>query len=354
MVAETMVHLWEATACDPDDGADGGQSGGPQLQLTSLQLQDLTLQLQPGNGAQGVLSAAAAVAALKQLRLDDCKVLDENAAEALAAALLQLPVGLEHLSICDVHMMPVADGGPGEFVQLSAGVLQPLQALTHLELCYVEILGPGTDGHALQSLEALTRLVELRLGCWEAVTTNMLSGMQHLTYLELSNEMRVEPDALAGKTQLQHLCLSQCEIVGGAAGMAQLLSCLQPLQQLTHLNVGYSLTAFEESNPPASACAALTASSKLQHLDITSCRLPAGAWQHIFPAGKQLPQLQSLNVMGVRQPSGEYAQAPEGSRLVSCCPGLQSLTLAWMQCSTDSAVAGPSAGLSELQMLCYG
>ena len=73
----------------------------------------------------------------------------------------------------------------------------------------------------------------------------MLSGMQRLTCLERVEDMRMEPGALAGKTQLQHLCLSECEIVGGAAGVAQLLSHLQPLQQLRHLNVGYSLLAVE-------------------------------------------------------------------------------------------------------------
>ena len=47
-----------------------------QLQLSSLQLADLSLQLQPGNGSQGVLGAAAPIAALKRLRLTHCKLLD--------------------------------------------------------------------------------------------------------------------------------------------------------------------------------------------------------------------------------------------------------------------------------------
>jgi hypothetical protein len=56
------------------------------------------LQLQPGDGLQDVLGGAG-LAALKQLRLLDCKLLDAAAAEALAASLWQLPAGLEHLSI---------------------------------------------------------------------------------------------------------------------------------------------------------------------------------------------------------------------------------------------------------------
>ena len=110
--------------------ADEAEFVGPQLQLTILQLQDLRLQLQPGNGAQGVPGAAGPVAALKQLRLDECNVVDEKASAALAAVLSQLPAGLERLSICAVQ---VADA-PNDFGRFPAGVLQQLQALTHLEL----------------------------------------------------------------------------------------------------------------------------------------------------------------------------------------------------------------------------
>ena len=100
----------------------------PELQLSSLQLQGLCLQLQPGNGSQGVLRAAAAVAALKQLKLSDCEVLDDLPVEALTAALSQLPAGLEHLCINGINSAVV------DVVQLTAGVLQQLQHLTHLEL----------------------------------------------------------------------------------------------------------------------------------------------------------------------------------------------------------------------------
>jgi hypothetical protein len=114
------------------------------------------------------------------------------------------------------------------------------------------------------------------------VTSSMLSGMQLLTRLELSpdcleeTEVELEAGALAGKTQLQHLCLRGCDIHGGAAGVAQLLSNLQPMQQLTYLSLHHSLLEGEDSTPPAAAYAALTASSKLQHLDIRECILPAG------------------------------------------------------------------------------
>jgi hypothetical protein len=59
----------------------------PDLQLTSLQFEMLRVQLQPGNGSQGVLRAAA----LKQLELRECSLLDDRPAEALEAAVVRLP-----------------------------------------------------------------------------------------------------------------------------------------------------------------------------------------------------------------------------------------------------------------------
>jgi hypothetical protein len=67
-----------------------------QLQLHSLQLYRLQLQL--GDSLQDMLGGAE-LAALKQLRLQECSLLDTAATVVLAAALGQLPAGLEHLSI---------------------------------------------------------------------------------------------------------------------------------------------------------------------------------------------------------------------------------------------------------------
>jgi hypothetical protein len=326
----------------------------PQLQLSSLQLQDLSLQLQPRDGSQGKLGSAAAVAALKQLRLSECELLDDEDTvdEALAAALLQLPAGLEHLSI---NRLYIDEGNyPVQWMQCPAAVLQRLQRLTYLELGYVEVRGPaGHRGRAtpgLQLLHVLSGLVDLRFKSAGPVDSSMLSGMQNLTRLELSlagEKLELEPGALAGQTKLQHLCLDACDIVGDAAGFAQLLSSLQPLQQLTHL----SLPDVEGSSPSASAYAALTASSKLQHLDISGCTLPAGVWQHVFPTGRQLPNFQSLNIALVRQPTADnpYEDAP---RLVSCCPGLQSLQL-WSLRRSAKLLASLQ-GLSGLHTLRCG
>jgi hypothetical protein len=291
------------------------------LQLHSLQLSGWRLQLLPGNGFQGVLGPAAAERAppLKHLDLYNCALLD--GAEGLAAALLQLPA-LEHFSLeCLSHV-------PDSEVRLPLGVLQQLQQLTHLTLA-----GPAPQDPDLQPLQVLTHLADLRLaftGFDEGATitsmpASMLSGMLQLTCLSLSYAV-FEPDALAGKTKLQHLMLRSCSLSGGAAGTAALLSHLQHMQQLTHLNLHNTLRG-DHTDHPVAAYSALTASTKLQHLNIAWCMLPAGVWQHMFPAGRQLPQLQHLDIWQVRQPGGARASAPDASRLLSCCPNLQRLRM---------------------------
>ena len=295
----------------------------PNLQLDKLSLTDLLLQLQPGSGFQGVVQPGLP---LKHLRLCRCAVLD--GAEALTAALALLP-GLQHLSL-DLTSMYTQ-----RRFRLPADVLSGLQQLTYLELEGVKVKGPDPGCLALQPLQALTRLAGLRLSVGEttAVTSSMLSGMQHLTRLELTGRAQLELDALAAHTQLQHLHLANGLLGAGAAGVAQLLSGLQQLQQLTHLSL--VCVILPEDAPPAAAYSALTASSKLQHLEVSKCQLPEGVWQHVFPAGRQLPHLQSLAISDVSLPSGDQASAPEGSRLVTCCPGLRCLDIRQLQYSTD-------------------
>jgi hypothetical protein len=55
----------------------------------------------------------------------------------------------------------------------------------------------------------------------------------------------------------------------------------------------------------------------------------------VFPAGRQLPHLQLLDISTVTEPSDRLAAAPEGSRLVSCCPGLQSLDMKYLQYNAE-------------------
>jgi hypothetical protein len=143
---------------------------------------------------------------------------------------------LEHLSISNVSFH-------GQPVGVPTAMLQQMQQPTYLELASISAEGPDRASPALQPLQALTRLVDLRLdnrgkgGDRPLVTESMLSGMQHLTRLELC-QVVLEPDALATKPQLQHLQLITSYTDGAAtAGIVQLLWRLQDLQQLTHLDL---------------------------------------------------------------------------------------------------------------------
>jgi hypothetical protein len=331
----------------------------PSMHPTSLQLNCLRLQVQPGNGYEGVLGAAAGVAALKQLRLKSCHITDEAWNSGRVAALPQLPTRLEHLSLCHVY-------SNHRCATFHTTVLQPLQQLTYLAIAGMDLHGADKSSPVLRPLQALTRLVDLRVdnGHYQwlikmyslfterrdhSITASMLAGAKHLTRLELQ-ECSVEAGVLAGKTLLQHLWLSSCDVSGGATGVAQLLSHMRHMQQLTHLDLGFSLKVAAEGKLPAAAYAALTASSKLQHLNLDECQLPVDVWRHMFPTAKQLPHLRYLSTCWVKQPSGTPASAPEGTRLVNSCPALQSFSFRGAEYSLELLDALQQ--LSGLHTLC--
>jgi hypothetical protein len=283
---------------------------------------------------QGVIEAGIP---LKQLHLDRCTLLDGE--EGLAAALLLLP-DLQHLRFTRNYSSTGAD------VRFPSSALQALPQLTYLE---VE-RNPLQDPADLQHLQKLTRLQDLRLilGALN-IQASVLTGLQSMTRLQLHGDMQygeLEPGALEGMTQLQHLEVVSYRIDGGSAGVAELLSHLQEMQQLTYLSLRSSL--HEAAIAAAASYAGLTSSSKLQHLDISSCTLPTAVWQQLFPASCQWPHLQELCLNGVRHPTGP-ATAPAGNCLVSCCPGLQSLQMWGLELS--NSVLAPLTGLTGLTSL---
>jgi hypothetical protein len=263
--------------------------------------------------------------------------------------------------------------GGRSLVRFPTGVLQQLQQLTYLELAEVGLQGPDDTSPYLQPLTALTRLADLRLAhLWLAdlypfheqrVTAGMLSGMCHLTRMALDAGC-FEPAALAGIAQLRNLKLVACtagwcprwcpqrlRTPSNASGLAELLSQLQHLQQLSHLDLRNTIRDYESCFSLAAAYAALTASSKLQHLSISQCTLPAGVWQHLFPAGRQLLHLTSLDFSAVKEPDlDDPYPAPDYGRVVSCCPNLQSLNMVSLAYNTQQELM-PLRGLSGLHTL---
>jgi hypothetical protein len=170
----------------------------------------------------------------------------------------------------------------------------------------------------------------------------------------LLQKMELDPAILAGKTRLQRQFLHQ-DILGAFAESAKLLSQLQQMQQLTHLELS-TLRATRKSTTLAGtwpAFSALTASSKLQLLKLDGCILPSGAWQHTvlerFPAGRQLPHLRTLSISNVKGSEWAQAASPDGNLLVSCCPGLQFLYMSDLQHSAERLA--PLQDLSQLYTL---
>lgn len=256
--------------------------------------------------------------------------------EALAAALAQL-TGLEHLSLS------LAWRSGQLSWDLRSDVLQHLGRLTHLDLSLVRLRHPDPGMPDLQPLQALTRLqhLSLFLAAPNAITADVLSGAKRLTYLALHTKF--EPAVLEGKTQLQHLELSY----GVHTQPVELLASVQPLTQLTHLVAHLCLS---QPWPPPAAYASLTASTKLQHLELSHCSLPDGAWQHVFPASRQLPHLHTLHITGPWSRAPAQAGAPlDTACLVSCCPGLRQLSVHRWQLTGEQLL--PLRGLSGLTYL---
>jgi hypothetical protein len=186
-----------------------------------------------------------------------------------------------------------------------------LQQLTYLELaCKLAASGQNQDRPALRPLQALTSLVDFRFvgNNRHLVLAGMLSGSRGLTRLSCT-AISIDPGVFSGHTRLQHLQLQRCvlypENLGAAllAGVAQLFCHLQELTELTHLDlqgtVMWNQPTAASSAQQLSAFSALVASSKLQHLDMSTCCLPGCVWQHLFPAGWQLQQLHSIDILDI-------------------------------------------------------
>jgi hypothetical protein len=231
--------------------------------------------------------------------------------------------------------------------------------------------GRVEDSYIFATLPKLRRLrgVKVQLEVRNLTSMPNLTAAAHLTRLVLVYSIaRLQPGALASLSQMQHLAVIQSKILSdsdpefqadpaadraaAAAGMAQLLDDLPQLQQLTYLDLGCSRAtwvaegALQGENPQAYS--ALTASSRLQHLDLSNNCLPAGVWEHIFPSGRQLPHLKTLDISWVVHPrAGEGTWAPiaslPGALIASCCPALQTLRVKGMKYSTE--------GLAPLQQL---
>jgi hypothetical protein len=137
-----------------------------------------------------------------------------------------------------------------------------------------------------------------------------------------------------------------------ASGM---LSQQQSLQRIQLYSASSWRNREQQRNwdPAAAQLAAVTSSSQLSSLELTCWRWPAGAVQHMFPAGRQLQRLQDLSIeftagWELAPGAGWELEPGDISCIVAGCPNLR--------CLFKAAGIGEFVGVgristSELQQL---
>jgi hypothetical protein len=297
----------------------------PCSNLRELDLQQLKLEL-PGSGATASLQGFSQ---LSRLSLTSCYI--------PSAAVLLLP------PLKDVRIVRGLWGRSGSLVG-SFLRSTALQGLTRLTL-HDDSTG-GLIAAALQHLRNFSSMQRLSIVCppqtrtapapvlTEAALAGSMPALQNLTSLSLCDvdvtEVAVpcmlklsalqrlklvkcpgmQANALASFTRLQHLHL----VTFQGMTFPELLATLTGFTQLTYLSIATSATA----SAPAEAFRALTASSKLVHLSLTSLLSPL-LWDHVLPPGLHLPHLTRLEAL--------FCSPISLQRLPAVCPALQELHL---------------------------
>jgi hypothetical protein len=276
------------------------------LQLHSLDIACMAVQLQPGNGFEGILRLQQQP--LKKLRLVQVHIFDSH---------LTLPAGssLQHL-----ELSPVLTAAPKPL--LAVEQLQQQQQLTYLDLAGVPLQYSGQVSSSLQFVGVLDQLRDLRvMGAYD-----------------------LPQGVLANLTKLERIILTARSLAVGV------LLELQRLQELSHLVLGPCHWQQGEDPPSAASFASLTASSKLKDLGLLGFKCAEGAWQVMFPtAGRRLPQLR-----GLTWNNGLVEQVPTGSSLVCCCPGLVMLNAHMPRCTACAELLSPLTALTGLSILVLG
>jgi len=280
-------------------------------QLPCQQLQELwmcggSLQLAPNNNNRTQPGVLQCCTGLTKLCLFHVTVLDGAAG---LAALAGLP-RLQHLELHaerDTELLipntalGVLTGLKGLAMSgvLDTKVLMPLSGLCDLQELTISF---SSVALVLEELPGFTQLASLRsFSLWRAGT--------------------LDPALLHSCTNMQRLILDSVSIrpAGNPNALLELLGRLQGLQHL-------ELRGLNHDWPLASAAyTALAGGSKLQHLALMECSLPADVWQMVFPEGRHLPQLTEFSVCRMPQPA--MLSADGVSSLAGCCSGLCCLTV---------------------------
>uniref|UniRef100_A0A383VDH4 F-box domain-containing protein n=1 Tax=Tetradesmus obliquus TaxID=3088 RepID=A0A383VDH4_TETOB len=296
---------------------------------------------------------------LTSLTLQSVQLSDISSGWHFVAALTSLQhLGLQQapLSVCKSKTIAGSESKLGH-------ALTALSRLTRLRLQW-EI-----DNTIKLALGTLTRLQELRLHACGAAAASQRSrlNLPHtLKHLDVNIPQWFNDDStpdLASLTGLRHLQLQDAKWLntGMMYGMSQLThlhlcmacdglnaSCMPPLldvlsvnQQLRHLQLEVG-NADNLQDPmilvgPLEQCGALTSSSHLTSLQLRGLQLPAACGKLLFPEGRVLPDLFTLELPGKPQrwwdnddhsAYGAPLEPGDIDSLVRSCPGLYKLDVA--------------------------
>jgi hypothetical protein len=286
-------------------------------------------------------------------------------------------VNLEHLQLDCLPSFGVPGGLPSQLQKLTclrvcyttacdvAEQLQHLRALTALK----EFRFRGVDcnhplartalAHKLSGVGSLPQLTSLGLDAPLHFSTSSTNGWACLTVLQSLRlaGCSVEPEALAAFTQLRALSLQSVRPCSGAP-VAPLLNAVSKLTLLTQLDMGLSEAARE--HPPAAAFTALTASTNLCSLRLSSSvmtmRVSSVVWLQgvlqdwvLLQPGWIYPHLRHIDLQCERL-SGVVLSEQQLQVLCSCCPAVDSLAFV-LEHKASAAAFLPLLQLSALTYL---
>lgn len=295
------------------------------------------------------LESLAALTALTQLQLEKCYVRLYE---------LRSCTQLRHLDLQLIPFLdgriPAADGSMQAVETELAAALPQLQHLTHLsvgmclqrERTIVLDFGPVSKACSnLMQLQVLqigqyvavpersfahlpVSLHMLKMYSYSIITVAAAPHLEQLTnlqQLQLVDMYIPQPEVVLSCPQLTRLdVVDLFRLDEPNYGLSEdtaedielkLLAVLLELKQLKHLSLSGSLIC----NLPVESYAAITASSQLTYLDLTSCNIkPSAAWQ-IFVQGRCSSLVKIQAALPLLESPGSYRL------LVSCCPALQSL-----------------------------
>lgn len=328
---------WPApvTALDPPLGATSFLQFTPfsQFTLPCSKLQQLSrlhragvnLQLGPPQGGSSTTTAPM-LPKLRALKLREC-VLSHN-------ILLQLA---QCSGVTRVKLEQMRDGPRLDPVDVKH-LLQGMSNLSRLSLARVaNPWSAAVPSSFIPFLPArsLTGLTWGGSGIRSTLPDSTSALLRQLTF----EHAWLIPRAFTGLSLLTKLQFKSCNLLlpvrvwphdPGATWLhtvSVFVAALRGMHHLQHLALAHSHDPMGLGSMPPLDYAALTASSQLTYLKIASSTtqtLPTTAIQHMFPPGKQFPQLQLLLSGSCSNSAGRVTTA-ELRGIISACPALCAL-----------------------------